>query len=63
MTDVERLQAIYDREINFEIVAFFGFGVGVVLGDAINGYKSGVNIFDSFEQAISWLEQQGISND
>ena len=48
------LQAIYDEELNFEIVTFWDGGFTFKLGDCLNGYKE-TRDFYTFEEGVHWL--------
>lgn len=53
----ERLQALYDSEINFKISTFYDAGFDVCLGDDSNGFTDKAN-WDTYAGAVKWLEQQ-----
>lgn len=40
MTPAEKLQALYDSEINFEISCFYDMGFLIKLGDTLNGHQA-----------------------
>ena len=58
---MNRLQEIYDSEINFSISTFFDAGFEVKLGDETNGFKS--HLFeDTFEEAVEALSDSVIEH-
>ncbi len=52
--DIERVQAVYDDEINFSISCFWDAGFDIVLGDHANGIK-GKMFADTFRGALKAL--------
>jgi len=49
----EKLQAIYDAEINLNLSWFWDAGVNVVIGDNVNGYRALNNLL-TVKEAIDW---------
>ena len=57
MSNEEKLQALYDAEINFKIECFWDGGFDVKSGDDMNGIKAEDN-FRRLEDAVSFLENE-----
>lgn len=60
MTAVEKLQKIYEAEINVEISSFFDSGWSYRIGDSVNGFRDPVRIgeFENFESCVDDLHQE-----
>lgn len=54
MTLSEKIQKIYDGEINFRIESFYDSGWTLQVGDHINGFPI-CETFDTFDEAIDYL--------
>lgn len=59
MTPTDKLQAVYDMEINAKISWFWDGGVHVSLGDKLNGIKA-TRHFQNIKQATNWLYDEAI---
>ncbi len=56
---MERLQALYDSEINCKLAWFWDGGINWYLGDELNGYKAqGYSL--TLREAVSDLSQAAI---
>lgn len=51
---MNKLQRLYDSEINFVIDCFYDVGFTWALGDKLNGFKDRDTV-DSFEEAVDAL--------
>lgn len=59
LTALEKIQAVYDMEINAKIGWFWDGGYEVIFGDHINGYGEQMG-FERLEDAADWLYQQAL---
>ena len=51
----EKIQAVYDMELNAEISWFWDRGFDVTFGDTTNGIKDSCAEFRTFDEAAEWL--------
>ena len=56
-TALEKLNDLYDREINFSMSTFWDGGYDVKIGDAMNGFKAEATA-ENAEQAIEWIYEK-----
>lgn len=52
---IDKLQRIYDSELNIALSWFWDGGIDVVIGDKLNGIKESAN-FKNVSEAVDWLE-------
>ena len=57
MDSGQKLQHLYDQEINFAIETFWAAGFTAKLGDAMNGFTA-KGQFDTLDHAVDFLLQQ-----
>ncbi len=60
MTPIEKMQAIYDMEINCQINSFWDGGFYVTFGDHINGWKTQEENFETYQEAVDWIYEQAL---
>ena len=59
----DRIQKLYEHEVNYRIGFFYDSGYTVEFGDAINGFTDYAT-FNTFEETINWLlEKAGIEHE
>lgn len=59
LTASEKIEAVYNMEINAGISWFWDSGFVVSLGDSVNGYDAQTD-FDTFEKAVDWLYLEAV---
>ena len=57
MDGIAALQALYDRDINFQLSTFWDGGFTVRLGDEMNGFAA-QGTFPTLEEPVAWLVSQ-----
>jgi len=54
-------QRLYDSEIDFEVASFYGAGIDVRLGDAINGFVAEGKV-ETWAEVEPWLRDQALAH-
>lgn len=59
MTSDEKIQAVYDMEVNADICWFWDNGFFAVMGDFVNGLGERES-FETHEKAVNWIYEKAL---
>ena len=60
MSPSQKIQYVYDLELNAVITWFFDAGFEVSIGDDVNGWIETADGFRTFDEAADWLYQRAL---